>query len=888
VKRLGVRLASLVVMSSTGAMTVASAGELRFTEYVEGSGSNKALEIFNDSGASVDLSLCQVRCYFNGSAAPGLTTALSGMLGDGEVFVLGHAAADAAILAAADQAVTGNWFNGDDAVALVRSGALIDVIGQIGFDPGAAWGAGDLSTADHTLRRSNAITAGDANGSNAFDPAQEWLGFDSDTVAGIGIYPDPVVVATPLRIPQIQGQGHMSPVVGMLVETAGTVTAVDSHGFYIQDPAGDRNPETSDGLFVFTSSAPGVAVGNSVMVTGVVDEFQPGGAASQNLTVTELAKPVIQVLRASGAFPAPVFLGSAGRRPPTEIIDDDGLSDFDPASDGIDFQETLEGMRVAIQGALAVSARNDFGEIVTVTDGGRLATQLNERSGITLSATDGNPERIQVQIDAQLVPGFAPAVDTGDRLGDVVGVVTYSFGNYEVLATQAFAVLDAGLQPETAAVPLDDRLSIAAFNVHNLDPTLENIALVNSLADIDDDVGDGNFDRLGAAIAGNLRAPDILCLEEIQDSDGAEQTAVTDASLTYATLIAAITAAGGPAYEFRDIAPLNGASGGQPGGNIRVGFLFNPLRVSVDESSLQQISDPQLGDGDAFLASRIPLSATFGFQGRKVTVIGNHFASKSGSTPLFGLVQPPVNGSVAKRIAQAQVVHDHVAELLACDPKANVVVLGDLNEFAFNAPLAVLKGQPMQILSNLTESLPAVEQYTYVFDGNAQALDHILVSGALARLATYDIVHVNAEFHHPASDHDPVLARFAFAPVCQPDLGFAGPGRAKLSVCGDPLAPSGIATLVLSNLPAGAAGFLAFGLASAPLATHGGTLVPAPLLGCLPLVDADLDGVVSFPLAGDLVAAPISLVVQFVHPDARLSPSGFGFSNALELRFAGK
>ncbi len=892
VSRPGAWLAVVVAHVALGVLNVALAGGLRFTEYIEGSGSNKALEIFNDTGGSVDLSTCQVRCYFNGSSSPGLTTALSGTLADGEVFVIAHGAADDDILAVADQTVTGSWFNGDDAVALVRSGVLLDVVGQIGFDPGVAWGVGGITTADHTLRRRSRVTAGDADGSDAFDPAIEWQGLTEDTFSGLGTYPDPEVVAKALAIPQIQGAGHVSPVAGMLVETTGTVTAVDSHGFYLQDPVGDRDPATSDGLFVFTASAPGVVAGNAVRVVGVVGEFQPGGAGSQNLSVTELAEPDVTVLRAVGEFPAPVVVGVAGTLCPTEVIDDDGFSDFDPASDGIDFFETLEGMRVLIRGALAVSARNGFGEIVTVSNGGRAATHLNARSGLTLTAADSNPERIQVQLDEQLTPGFDPAVSTGDSLGDVVGVVSYSFGNYEVLATQPFVVKHAGLQPETAEpvpapVPGDAQLSIAAFNVHNLDPKLESFALVGSAADIDDDVGSGFFDRLGAQIAGALRSPDILCLEEVQDNDGAEKTAETDASLTYATLIAAIVAAGGPDYAYRDVAPLNGSSGGQPGGNIRVGFLFQPSRVSLDEGSLQPITDGDLRDGNAFQGSRLPLAADFMFRGRKLTVIGNHFASKSGSTPLFGLVQPPINGSVAKRVAQAQVVHDHVAELLAADPAANVIVLGDLNEFSYNEPLAVLKGLPVQILANLTETLPEVERYSFVFDGNAQSLDHILVSRPLARLATYDIVHVNAEFQVQASDHDPVLARVVFRPVCQPDLGHAGPGGVRLAVCGDPLAPSGTASVALSGLPAGAAGVLLVGLTSAPRAARGGTLVPATLIGCLPLHDADRDGLVSFPLPGDLAAEPIALVVQFVCQDARLPPHGAGFSNAVELRFQG-
>jgi uncharacterized protein len=700
--------------------------------------------------------------------------------------------------------------------------------------------------------------------------------------------------AVPLAIAAIQGVAHVSPVVGAFVETTGIVTAVESNGFYLQDPRGDGDPATSDGLFIYTVSASGVVAGQQVRVIGTVAEFQPGGAGSQNLTVTELIGAEVQVLRASQPLPLPVVIGGAGSLPPTEVIDDDGFALFDPATDGIDFHETLEGMRVVLGDALAVSARNGFGELYAVSDRGAFATRINARSGITLGLWDGNPERLQLQLDDDLLPGFDPAVRTGDRLGHVAGVVGYAFGNYEVKVTAAFRVTGGGLLPETAPPAREHALSIASYNVLNLDPLVEDRDLVGSWQDVDDDVGSGRFDRIAQQIVERLRAPDILALQEVQDDDGAQQTGVTGAGLTWATLIEAIVAAGGPAYEWRDLPPADDADGGQPGGNIRVGFLFDPARVALDETSVTKVLDGDLRDGDAFQHARKPLSATFGFRGREVTVINNHWSSKSGSTPLFGKVQPPVNGSLEQRLAQAQVVHAHVATLLARDPRAHVVVLGDLNEFHFAEPLAVLAGTP-PILTDLSEQLDELERYSYVFEGNAQDLDHILVSGTLACLADYDVVHVNAEFGaqlpggglaEPASDHDPLLTRIVFPQMCQPDLGFGGPGAAVLSVCGDPLTPAGSATLAVSDLPPGAVGLLVYGLAYEPVAVKGGTLVPSPPLGSVALVDDDLDGSLALLVPGVVANAPLSIFVQFVHADAT-QPYGFGFSNAVEIRLLG-
>jgi hypothetical protein len=108
---------------------------------------------------------------------------------------------------------------------------------------------------------------------------------------------------------------------------------------------------------------------------------------------------------------------------------------------------------------------------------------------------------------------------------------------------------------------------------------------------------------------------------------------------------------------------------------------------------------------------------------------------------------------------QAQIVHDFVNSIVTTDPNANVVVLGDLNDFQFSAPMLTLKGTPA-ILNDLVETLPENERYSYVYDGNSEVLDHILIgSSAFSRPFAYDVVHVNSEFANQASDHEPQVAR---------------------------------------------------------------------------------------------------------------------------------
>ncbi len=139
-------------------------------------------------------------------------------------------------------------------------------------------------------------------------------------------------------------------------------------------------------------------------------------------------------------------------------------------------------------------------------------------------------------------------------------------------------------------------------------------------------------------------------------------------------------------------------------------------------------------------------------------VVGNHFNSKGGDQPLFGVNQPPALTSEAQRNQQATEVRDFVQSILAINPNANVVVAGDLNDFEFSNPLNILEGAG---LTTLIETLPQNERYTYNFEGNAQTLDHILVSNnLLGKLNGFDAVHINSEFAVQDSDHDPVVARF--------------------------------------------------------------------------------------------------------------------------------
>jgi predicted extracellular nuclease len=585
------------------------------------------------------------------------------------------------------------------------------------------------------------------------------------------------------RIRDIQGRAHLSPLTGSMVEgVPGVVTAVGAAGFYLQDPSPDTDEATSEGIFVYTSAAPAVAVGDSVLVTGTVDEFRPSCAsctstssAYSNLTTTEIKLPTVTVVSSSNALPAAIVIGpgTGERHAPTTVIDDDTTGNveidaksFDPANDGIDFYESLEGMRVAVNDAVAVGPTSVFTsgsrEIPVIPAAGAGAGLRTARGGILVAASDWNPERIV--ISNVLVPS-SPDVNVGDRfMGTIVGVIDYAFAKYNLLNSGALPpVVSSSLVRETLAFPdhAASDLDIASFNVENLDPT---------------DPPE-KFARLAAIVVQNLKSPDIVAVEEIQDSNGATDDGTVDASTTVTMLAQAITTAGGPTYQFRGIDPENGKDGGEPGGNIRVGFLFRTDRglaftdrgaavFNTVNAVATAAGKPQLAYSPgridpmnaAFSASRKPLAAEFTFRGRTIFVIANHFVSKGGDQPLFGRFQPPTLSSATQRLQQTQIVAGFVSQILAVDPNAPVMVLGDFNDFEFSAPVMALKNAG---LTAMIETLPANERYSYVYEGNSQTLDHLLVSSGLLSAKTgYDVVHVNAEFLDQASDHDPSVARF--------------------------------------------------------------------------------------------------------------------------------
>ncbi len=168
--------------------TPLSAPELFFSEYIEGSSNNKALEIYNPTTATVDLSSYVVKLYANGTTTVSNIYTLTGTLSPGAVVVLVNSGATAPFKTTGSFTTTVTFFNGDDAITLEKSGVVIDRFGQLGFDPGAAWVSGAISTQDRTLRRKSTVKFGDNAAASVFDPALQWDGFAIDDASGLGAH----------------------------------------------------------------------------------------------------------------------------------------------------------------------------------------------------------------------------------------------------------------------------------------------------------------------------------------------------------------------------------------------------------------------------------------------------------------------------------------------------------------------------------------------------------------------------------------------------------------------------------------------------------------------------------------------------------------------------
>lgn len=619
-----------------------------------------------------------------------------------------------------------------------------------------------------------------------------------------------------LSIAAIQGISHRSPYYGQRVTTRGIVTAVGSAQWYpggvdvvIQSEVSDEDPRTSEALQIYIESdekAP--QLGDFIEVRGVVyEQVTSTGLGMTGLRELEYHHRIST--ENPPPLPEPIKLGLGGRSIPSDLISTwRGNLNLKPSLDlneGIDFWESLEGMRVEIESPRVVGFRGgqeDYEDLkpksyltLYVKPDGQIQDPQDSKAGgilVDFPRADYNPNLIQISTNHLTAPVNSEKVfNVGDLIrGPVVGVLVYQknlFGGGEfnlVLpqikkATKSIdckagdrkdgdAISLAFACAPSVAKELDKRgitqlqagptqLSIVTFNVENLGGNQPN-----------------RLQKLADAVKINLLCPDIVNFVEIQDADGPSSLGDASAEKTLERLLARIDC---PlkSYKTVNIDPVPGAEGGQPGGNIRVAVMYDAGKVDFTPRGATGPLDTAIVTQDGHLSENpgrvFPLSPVFdgvrrslvtefSFRGHQILIIGNHLNSKLGDKSPWEAQQPAYFKSEDKRILLTEKLNTFVDYLVKQAPQAHVMVAGDFNALETETSMKVLQGE---VLHNLIGLMPKGERYSTNYNGNSQCIDHILVnSNFMKRAPQAEIIHLNSNFMGRLSDHDPVISLFQF------------------------------------------------------------------------------------------------------------------------------
>ncbi len=588
-----------------------------------------------------------------------------------------------------------------------------------------------------------------------------------------------VTVNGVVSIPQIQGSGDISPRVGQTVATQGVVTRLLNNGFYMQDPLGDGDAATSDGIFVFTSVAPTVAVGQEVRVSGTVGEFAPTGVNAAYKPVTQLTSPVISMV-SSGNSISPTVITLP------EVVEGE--------------LERYEGMLLYIQTPLT-AAQNFFqgryGQVTLGADG-RLIKPTNVHPAGSVEAialADENARRRIILDDGTSLQNPNPTpymgadntLRAGDTLpGGITGVIDYGLAtnntdglsDYKIHPTEPVVFTRAN--PRLATPPsVGGNVRVGSFNVLNYFTTIDQSGAscypTGTRSDCRGADSAAEFQRqrnkIIPAILG-LNA-DVVGLMEIENNGN---TAAQD-------LVNGLNAVAGAGAYATVAMPVGGAGTDA----IRVAMIYKPGRLSL-VGQARSDTDP--------VHNRPPLAQTFAAaNGEQFSVVVNHFKSKgcAAGSDAADLDTGDGQGCFnATRVDQARALGTFVETLKAIDP--DVVVVGDLNAYGKEDPILELAAQ------GLVDEIArrGADSYSYVFDGEAGYLDHGLTTASLSPLVTGavhwhinadepSIIDYNLEFKQPAcatcgpdhytatvyrsSDHDAVLLGLSLVKSLQGTTG---------------------------------------------------------------------------------------------------------------------
>ena len=591
------------------------------------------------------------------------------------------------------------------------------------------------------------------------------------------------------HIHDIQGNGDTSPFAGQSVTTSGIVTAVKSNGFFIQEAEIDYDADsnTSEGVFVFTSAPPpaAAAVGNLVTVQATVSEFIPNADPNSPPT-TELTFATVQLTSTGNTLPSPIVLTPANTDP----------------SGPLNQLERFEGMRVQVNSLTTVSPTDGnvseanatstsngtfYGVITGVArpfrePGVQVPDPLPAGAPAGVPRFDANPERLR--IETSTLSGSTPLDLTSNVvLSDVVGPLDFRFRAYTILTEPASppTVTTPNLTVTAVRSATADEFTVASFNMERFfdtvnDPGVSDVALTATAFN-------NRLNKASLAIRHVLQSPDIIGVEEV------ENLTTLQAVATKVNNDAVADGQPDPGYQAFLVE-------GNDVGGIDSGFLVKTPRVTiVDVTQFGQTTTyVEPGGGVATLNDRPPLVLraainSAGHAPYAVTVIVNHLRSLSG-------VDDPADGDRVrtKRRAQAEYLANLIQSRQAADPTERIVSIGDYNAFQFNDgyvdSIGTIKGTPTPAnqvvlasgdlvnpdLKDLVDDEPASERYSFSFDGNAQELDHVLVTtGPQNRLTATDLQYGRMDTDFPEvyrndpnrperlSDHDPLVAYFSLA-----------------------------------------------------------------------------------------------------------------------------
>ncbi|GAB3348149.1 lamin tail domain-containing protein [Lysobacter tyrosinilyticus] len=603
-------------------------------------------------------------------------------------------------------------------------------------------------------------------------------------------------VVTPIH--DIQGAGVTSPLVSQFVTTTGIVTGRKGTGFFLQasDADADTDPSTSEGVFVYTGSTPpaAAAVGNRVRVRGTVFEFVPPSDPGQR-PLTEIGgSPTVALLSTGNALPSPTPITAEMSKP-------DG---------GYDQLEAMEGMRVTAASLTTIaptegnatpfnatgSVNGIIQAVVTGVPRPFREAGFDVRDAIPGGAGaqpiprwDGNPEILTIDSDTLGGSSYLLNLPAGSVIEGLTGPLDYGFRRYTLHRDPAVAInVIPGPGPRAARMPAGNEFTVASYNLERF---FDNINDPN----VDDSVATAaayqkRLQKASLGIRDYLHTPDVLVAIEIEKLDVLQAIA--------ARINSDAVAAGQPDPQY--VAYL---MEGNDVGGIDTGVLVKTATVGNDVPRVEVVSVTQVGkdetwvqpDGsNGILNDRPPLALdaiVHYADGRAfpITVIGVHQRSLRGAEEDTA----DANRIRVKRQRQAEFLANYIQQRQSASPETRIVTLGDFNAFAFNDGLTdamnVVSGTPTADeqtvvpgdgadlvnpdLVNLGELAPPSERYSFVFDGNAQTLDHVLVNEELVvttRTSSIDHARINADFTETnrsdvttpirTADHDPVIAYF--------------------------------------------------------------------------------------------------------------------------------